>query len=413
VREQSATAQGLSFAGAASGSGGVSSMFWNPATITMRPGWQSEFHLSGINTDSEITPLTGTSPVLLLGSPSGDIGPDAIVPASYTSYQLNERLWLGLGSSAPFGLVTDPDENWAGRIYSRSSRIFSLNVNAVAAVKVTDWLSVAAGPMAQYFDVRLKRAVPTALTPAGITAPNLPTGILEGDDVGVGFTAGVNITPYAGTAVGIGFRSSVHHDLEGTLTAPGSPVIPIDVSLNTPEQVTVGISQAITPVLTAHAGFEWTNWSRLKEPAIVGPTGPVPNSESLPLNYDDGFFYSFGLDYRVTDRITLRAGAAYEQSPIDTEIRSTRLPDNDRIWASLGASYQWSDQLQLDVSYTHIFIRDTAIAIVPGHQDFAGLPFVAEADSSVNIISAALKYRWDAPERPIPAVPTSPIVRKY
>ena len=28
VREQSATAQGMSFAGAASGSGGISSMFW-------------------------------------------------------------------------------------------------------------------------------------------------------------------------------------------------------------------------------------------------------------------------------------------------------------------------------------------------------------------------------------------------
>ena len=38
IREQSATAQGLSFAGAASGSGGLSSVFWNPATITMAPG---------------------------------------------------------------------------------------------------------------------------------------------------------------------------------------------------------------------------------------------------------------------------------------------------------------------------------------------------------------------------------------
>ncbi|MBP32294.1 MAG: aromatic hydrocarbon degradation protein, partial [Methylobacterium sp.] len=30
LREQSTQAQGLAFAGAASGSGGVSSMFWNP-----------------------------------------------------------------------------------------------------------------------------------------------------------------------------------------------------------------------------------------------------------------------------------------------------------------------------------------------------------------------------------------------
>src|SRR3954463_13346399 len=42
IREQSATAQGESFAGVAAGSGGLASMFWNPATITMTPGIQTE-----------------------------------------------------------------------------------------------------------------------------------------------------------------------------------------------------------------------------------------------------------------------------------------------------------------------------------------------------------------------------------
>ena len=67
VREQSATAQGMSFAGAASGSGGVSSMFWNPATVTMKPGWNSEWHVSYISPEAKIDPLPGTSP--LLGTP--------------------------------------------------------------------------------------------------------------------------------------------------------------------------------------------------------------------------------------------------------------------------------------------------------------------------------------------------------
>jgi long-chain fatty acid transport protein len=42
IREQSTQAQGLAFAGAAAGSGGLSSIFWNPATITMNPGFVSE-----------------------------------------------------------------------------------------------------------------------------------------------------------------------------------------------------------------------------------------------------------------------------------------------------------------------------------------------------------------------------------
>ncbi len=87
--------------------------------------------------------------------------------------------------------------------------------------------------------------------------------------------------------------------------------------------------------------------------------------------------------------------------------------DRDRIWASLGATFQWSEKLSFDVAYTHIFAaNNTKINIGPGHQDFIDrpvpVPFVADVDSNVNIISAAVRYRWDDPVKPIPA----PIVRK-
>ena len=405
IREQSATAQGYSFAGAASGSGGLSSMFWNPATITMAPGWHSEWHLSLIVPRVEIDPLPGT-PTAIFGS-SGDIGQDAIVPTGFSSYQINDRFWVGVSSSAPYGLVTDPRQNWAGQIYSRSSKVFSLNVNPIVGVKVNDWLSLAVGPSLQYFDIRLKSAV----TPA----PNAPSAILEGDDIGFGFTAGATITPFAGTTIGIGYRSRIDHELEGTFSIPagvgGVPVnrqIPINADLTTPDQVTIGLSQIITPALTVHLGFEWTNWSILEEPLVLGPGGAVVRT--LPLNYDDGFFYSAGFDYKLNNQWTLRAGVAYEESPIDTEIRSTRLPDNDRIWLSVGAGYQWSDKLSFDIAYTHIFTKETDIRITPGHQDYLGVPFLADVDAAVDIVSVGLRYRWDDPKVAIPAVP---LVRKY
>ncbi|WP_134499768.1 OmpP1/FadL family transporter [Microvirga pakistanensis] len=403
IREQSATAQGYSFAGAASGSGGLSSMFWNPATITMAPGWQSEWHASLIIPRIEIDPVPGI-PTFALGS-SGDIGQDAIVPASYSSYQVNDMFWVGVSTSSPYGLVTDPRDTWAGQGYSRSSKIFSLNVNPVLGIKVNDWLSVAAGPSLQYFDIRLKRAAF-----AGLGAPSV---ILDGDDIGFGFTAGVTLTPFAGTSIGIGYRSQIDHELEGTVAIP-LPVasrIPISADLTTPDQLTIGISQAITPAFTVHAGFEWTNWSILEAPLVVGPGGIVVTD--LPLNYDDGYFYSLGFDYRLNSQWTLRAGVAYEESPIDTEVRSTRLPDNDRIWASVGATYQWSDKLSFDIAYTHIFSKDTEIRITPEHQDYdplAGGTFLADVDASTDIISVALRYRWDDPKV---ALPAAPIVRKY
>ncbi len=48
--------------------------------------------------------------------------------------------------------------------------------------------------------------------------------------------------------------------------------------------------------------------------------------------------------------------------------------------------------------------------IVPGHQDYEGLPFVADVNSDVDIVSVGLRYRWDDP---VVAIPAAPIVRKY
>jgi long-chain fatty acid transport protein len=365
----------------------------------MMPGWQTDASLSLIVPRVDINPLPSV-PTFALGG-SGDIGQDALVAASYNSYQINDMLWVGLSATSPYGLVTDPRENWSGQVYSRSSRVFSVNVNPVLGVKLNDWFSVAVGPSLQYFDIKLKRA-------AGV-APGAPSVILDGDDIGFGFTAGVTITPFAGTTIGLGYRSRIEHGLEGTVAIPGpTGIIPISADLSTPDQLTIGLSHAFTPALTVHAGFEWTNWSILETPLVTGPGGVVVTD--LPLNYDDGYFYSLGFDYKLNDQLTLRAGLAYEESPIDTEIRSTRLPDNDRIWASVGASYQWNSKLSFDLAYTHIFTKETDIRIVPGHQDFEGLPFLADVDSNVDIVSVGLRYRWDDP---VVAIPAAPIVRKY
>jgi long-chain fatty acid transport protein len=62
------------------------------------------------------------------------------------------------------------------------------------------------------------------------------------------------------------------------------------------------------------------------------------------------------------------------------------------------------------VAYSHIFVKKTAFRIDANNPNFvAPLFFTGEARPSVDIVSAALKYRWDDPVVAIPA----PIVRKY
>jgi len=405
LREQSTTAEGLSFAGAASGSGGLSSMYWNPATLTFSPGFQSEWDATAVIPRVEITPIATIPTFLATFGDSGDIGMDAVVPAGYTGYQVNDRLWLGLSTNAPFGLVTKPDYNWAGQIYSRTTSVISYEVAPTVAYKVNDWLSLGASVRGQYFKVRYF----SAISPA----PFAPSAGLEGDSFGIGYSLGATLTPAPGTTIGIGFRSAVEHDLDGDFRVAGTRVTPIRSHIMLPETVSVGVSQQFTEAFSLHGTVEWTNWSRLGSPRVYTPLGTLlPAAPVLPLEYDDGWFFSVGGEYRINPTWTVRAGIGYEISPIDVDVRTTRLPDTDRIWLSLGASYNWSDQLSFDVAYSHLFsVGNTDIRLEPGNPTFPGVGavFIADVDASVDIISASVKYRWDNPAKAIPA----PIVRKY
>lgn len=391
LREQSAYFQGTSFAGNGTSGPSISSMFWNPASITGHEGLKFEGISTFIVPRAEIKPTTAAFGT----TPSGDMAADAWVPTSYMTYQLNDDVYLGLGINAPYGLTTKPDPAWAGRYHARTSRIFSINANPVIAYQVNDMFSVAAGLQVQYFKLSLKNALPVTGTGAD------PSRELKGDSVGVGFTAGVTMKPMEGTEIGLGFRSSINHSLDGDIVMPFAfpPLAAgnnaITASLNTPEMVTLSAKQKLTDKLRLLGTVEWSNWSRLKAPGIVLDSVGVPIA-SLHLNYEDGWFFALGGEYDYNEKLTFRTGLAYEISPIRDSTRGLRLPDNDRIWASAGLTYTHNEHLSFDLGYSHIFGTDTPINIVPGHQDYttATDTFVGSADSQVDILSASLRYKF-------------------
>ena len=421
VREQSAQAQGLAFAGAASGSGGVSSMFWNPATVTMAPGFVTEQNLSFINLSARITPEAGTSANFAGLGGSGDIGQGAVVPAGATSYQVNDRIWLGMSTGAPFGLVTKPRQNWAGEAYGRSNRIFSLAFNPVIGYKVNEWLSVAAGPNIEYFRLTLRQATGVLSGPPfNVPVTNLPSSSLKGDSWGIGFTAGALITAPTGTTFGVGYRSSIHHEIEGAIGVPlvalATRAGQVTANFNTPDKVTVGLTQVINPVTRVSFGFEWDNWSRAGNIGIVQrSSGNVVSS--LPLFYKDGYTYSIGGEYDWSQNLTVRAGVAYEISPIDFSNRSVRLPDSDRFNVSVGASYRWNEKLTLLFAYSHLFLVGDSKILSGAGRDYnerlltgQSIAFAGDTTGSADIVSVGFRYVFGEPARPIAS---APLIRKY
>jgi long-chain fatty acid transport protein len=52
---------------------------------------------------------------------------------------------------------------------------------------------------------------------------------------------------------------------------------------------------------------------------------------------------------------------AYDESPVEDAHRTVRLPDSDRYWITLGARYELSRAIAIDVAYAHLFFDDAPI----------------------------------------------------
>jgi len=382
LREQSAVGLGNAFAGAAAGGSGLGSMFWNPATMTNFAGIQSSLALFAIMPNSKITPTSGTSAALQLSNgltDSGDMAQDAVIPASYASYQVNDSVWLGILINTPYGLVTQNPYNSAGQLFGRTSKVMSINATPTLAYRFNDQFSVAAGVQIMKFKVRLTSAT-------GVTA-GASSATLEGDDVAFGYTLGATYKPMTGTEIGIGYRSQVKPKLEGTLTTSSAQDIHSDLTL--PDQVTVGLRQTITDDFTLLAGFEWTHWSKFSRFPVLTTSGAT--ATTLTFDYKDGWYSSLGGEYKLNNTWTLRAGLGFEHSPINNDNRSVRLPDSNRTWTTIGATYALNDMISFDASYAHLFAKEGTITSTT-----SGLTLYANTKGRVDIFAIGLNFKLGA-----------------
>jgi len=376
VRTQSAEGFGTAIAGVAAGSA-LSFSFWNPAALSNIKTIQIEGVLNGVFPSIHLDPTTGGS----VG-----IGKNALVPASYIALPVNDRMTFGLAITSPFGLATKTPTNWAGQVYGRDSEILSVNVNPMLSYRVNDMLSIGAGVQVQYFKANLSQAT-------GVL-PGAPSATLKADGLGVGFNLGMQLKPWAGGTIGIGYRSTISQDLGGDLSMLGMS-LPAKATLKTPQLVSFGVRQELTDRFRLMGTVEWTNWSNINVVPIysVGLGGQLT---TLPLRYRDGWLFSVGGEYDIDSQFTARAGIGYEIAPVTDMTRDVRLPEPNQVILSAGLAYRYSERLTFDLALTQsIGLGNGPVTIGPGDPRFLGLPFSATSDLNVTIVSAGLKLKFD------------------
>ncbi len=383
--EQNASGIGSAYAGSAAIAEDASTVYYNPAGMTMLPGMNVSAGAVAIKPSFKFSNggTTNAAGAPVNGSDGGDAGSWAAVPNAYFTWEVNPRIWLGLGVGAPFGLMTDYEEGWAGRYHSEKFSIESININPSIAFKATDTLSLGFGVNYMHLEADYRKAQ---------FVPDQMGGLVPGGDLNAkvkakgdawGWNLGLLWQATPDTRFGLSYRSKVKIDAEGTTTVsnrniPGTfnhPVfgplpnpilgaVPLgghdaETTVELPDTAILSVVHQLNERWTLLGDVSWTGWSSIPELKIEN-TG-APNS-TLDLRFKDAWRVALGAHYRYSDAWTFKGGVAWDQSPVrDDAYRPSSLPDNDRYWVSLGAQYRFNKNTKVDVGYAHLFVKSTSV----------------------------------------------------
>ena len=387
--EQSASGLANSYAGAAAAADDASIIFYNPAGMSLLPGgMQVSAGLALINLSVKFSDSGSTAPAGIgsLGGNGGDAGDLSAVPNVYFAMDVAPNWKVGVGVGVPFGLKTEYDPTWVGRFQAIKSDISTLNINPSVSYKLDDKMSFGFGLNYQQIDAELSRAVVI-----GPGAESVAT--VKGKDTSWGFNAGAMFQATPDTRLGVSYRSSIKYNVSGTVNVAAVPALNGDANLDVkmPDTFSIALNHRLDSKWTLLGDATRTGWAKIKDLTIVTSNGQPPSV--TPENFKNTWRVGVGATYRYSDDWSIKTGLAYDQTPVNDTDRTPRLPDNNRIWLSVGGQYKLSKDGTLDFGYAHLFIKDASINQNAGSAAANG-QLVGTYKGTVDVLGAQFAYRF-------------------
>ena len=398
--EQNASGLGNAYAGQAAVAQDASTVFFNPAGMSRLDGRQLVAAAHAILPSAEFADTGSTLSLnqATLGGNGGDAGTLALAPNLFYVMPLGERMRFGLGISAPFGLVTEYDPNWAGRFHAVKSDLQTINVNPSLAYKINDTWSAGLGINAQQAKAELSKMANYGA--AGAPFANLEgLATVKGDDWGWGYNLGILYEPSADLRIGFSYRSKIDYILEGTVTYGNRPIAlagvpslqdgPVTAKTAMPASASLSLYKVLSPGWDLLADASWSQWNVFDRLTVRRTSGLLVDDTIE--NWHNSWRFSLGANRHVSERMTWRFGLAFDESPVPDATRTPRIPDADRFWLALGLQYRMDKKRALDVGYTHIFVDNSRINISPTATVGA---LVGNYENKIDILSAQYTHSF-------------------
>ncbi|RAI63132.1 transporter [Pseudomonas fluorescens] len=397
LNEQSASSAGTAYAGRSSSALDASTIFGNPAGLTKLKRTEISGGAAVVSVSDDISDAQSSAP----GTNKGDSVPLGVVPFAYMSTPLDDRFSIGLGLYAPSGLINDYESTFQGRYHGSYSTTKEITLQPTIAYRINDYLSIGGGPTINHFSAKLQNYLATGALNNG--QDTLVT--IKGDDTALGYNVGLLVDVSDATTWGINYHSKVSYELKGHTEVSGSPsVIPLDgkydnkIDLTMPESVDTSITHHFNSRWTGYLGTTWKRWSRIKKVEAVNsglsPLGQVAGLGSVTeeMNWHDTWATAVGASWQLNQQWLLRAGYAYDPSPIRNADRSVRVPVGNRQAVTLGGAYSPSPDLTIDFAYGYLW--DSKVSVKQSNNSGLQPEYSAKYDNSANGVSVQATYRY-------------------
>ncbi len=380
VDYQSPSSAARGAVGAAAGLQDASTIFYNPATMTLLERTEGLISFGVVYprfryTDKGSVDATG-APMRASGSSKDETW---IVPSIFAVLPaLPGGIRAGIAVTAPFGQSITYDRGWPGRYFITDAELKTTNVTVALAWKPADRWSVGGGIDWQHAVLTRAASIDFGAVCFGFLGPSLcpaiglvPQGAdgrveLDASSDAWGYNLGMVYEKRGSFRFGLTYRSPFRQDLRGMaafeVPAAAKPLLisgafqdtGVSGTLELPESVSAGLQVTVGPMVDAIIGATWTRWSRIRELLVVFDNPAQPTVQET-LEWRDRIRFGAAIEYRPREELTVQSGLAWDPSPITDERRQPLLPDSDWLVFGVGLTWKVTPAVVVATSYNYSY----------------------------------------------------------
>ncbi len=339
-----------------------SAIYYNPAGIAFQKGVDFRLNVSYCN--YKVTAeSTGE-----MGSGSHESANGQLQGSFFISWNVFERLSIGLGGFSPYKMETHWPINWPGEQLNSLTKVSAFVLRPAIAFKVSDSLAIAAGLDIVWASERWESEM------------YYRYNIIQSQGTGIGFSGGLLLKLSDRFQIGGRYQHRVKVDQEGSYKAQSSPAMrastnlegsfktqnkstpilgssvsgvsrharnPMDVqeyydiisTQTLPSEAVFGLAWFPTKKLKVLADVQWTEWSTFDKAEFASKDLDDDAIHTFNFNWKDTWSYKFGIEYFIREMISLRGGFAHHPSPSPDDTLSPIFPVLSHNVLSFGVGY--------------------------------------------------------------------------